>query len=467
MNRKMLFNLIIIIVIISGCSSPVNNPNIIFIMADDLGYGDLGCYGSQKIQTPNIDKISSEGVMFTNAHSAAAVCTPTRYAILTGRYCWRSRLKKEVLWDGYTRSLIEPGRNTIGKIMKSKGYHTAQIGKWHLGWEDKEPVDYSKGHLGRGPEDLGFDYSFVTAAAHNLYPITFVENHKIIAKEFKPIDYYLYNPEKEVPQKEIDWHQKMDLGPSVIDVDWQPYIVDSIYTVKAINFITEHVKNYGNKPFYLHLTPEAPHLPNNVPDFLKGSSQAGQRGDHVQMFDWMVGEIDKTLHNLKIDTKTLIVITSDNGALHSDFGHKSCGNLRGYKGSRWEGGHRIPLIIKWDGYVEPDSKNNGLICLVDMMATFSHIIGYELDNDMGEDSFDAFPLITGQKKEVRKSLVMHDYQGRFAIRKGYWKLVDEELYNLKTDMEEKNNVAAEYPEIVRELKALLKKQQDDGFTVKK
>ena len=474
---------IIITILLSGCRSSSNNPNIIYIMADDLGYGDLGCYGAEKIQTPNIDEIAVEGTIFTNAHSPASVCTPTRYAVLTGRYCWRSRLKKEVLWDGYTRSLIEPERNTIGNMMKSKGYHTAQIGKWHLGWEDEEPVDYSKGYLGRGPEDFGFDYSFVTAAAQNLFPITFIENHKIVANNFKPIDYFIYeHSEKEIPQKIIDWHRKKDIGPSLIDVDWQPYLVDSIYTVKAINFITEHVKNNNNQPFYLHLTPEAPHRPNNVPDFLKGSSQAGERGDHVQMFDWMVGEIDKTLHKLNIDQKTLVIITSDNGAkrtgvdgqggkyggrFETDFGHRSCGKLKGYKATRWEGGHRVPLIIKWDGFVKSSAKNNGLICLVDMMATFSHIIGYELDNNMGEDSFDAFPLITGKKKEVRESLVMHDYQGRFAIRKGKWKLVEEELYNLETDLVEKNNVADKYPEIVKELKDLLRIQQDAGFTVKR
>lgn len=434
-------------------------------MADDLGYGDLGCYGAEKINTPNIDKIAGEGMIFTDAHSPASVCTPTRYAILTGRYCWRSRLNKEVLWDGYNRSLIEPGRKTIGSIMKSKGYHTAQIGKWHLGWEDEEPVDYSIGYLGRGPKDLGFDYSFVTAAAHNLYPITFVENHKVLAEKLIPIDYYIYNPDKERPKSDIDWHKKKDLGPSLIDVNWQPDLVDSIYTVKAINFIKEHVENEGNKPFYLHLTPEAPHLPNNVPDFMKGSSQAGKRGDHIQMFDWMVGEIDKTLHESGIDKETLIVITSDNGALLSGFGHKSNGNLRDDKGSRWEGGHRVPLIIKWEGHIEPNSKNNGLICLVDMMATFAEIVGYQLEPGMAEDSYNMFPLLTGEEKNIRETLVMHDYNGKFAIRKGFWKLVDDELYNLETDVEEENNVAAENPEIVKELRALLKKQQDDGFTV--
>ena len=465
-NTKGLLTFLITLgVILPGCNSSMDKPNIVFIMADDLGYGDLGSYGAEKIQTPNIDKIAGEGMIFTDAHSPASVCTPTRYAVLTGRYCWRSRLKKEVLWDGYNRSLIEPGRKTIGNMMKSKGYHTAQIGKWHLGWEDQEPVDYTKGYLGRGPEDLGFDYSFVTAAAHNLYPITFVENHKILAEEFKLIDYNIYDRDREIPQREIDWHKKMDLGPSVIDVNWQPDLVDSFYTVKAIHFIKEHVMKRGKEPFYLHLTPEAPHLPNNVPDFMKGSSQEGKRGDHIQMFDWMVGEIDRTLHELKIDKNTLLVITSDNGALQSDYEHKSNGILREKKGTRWEGGHRIPLIIKWEGHVEPGTKNDGLICLVDLMATFANIVGYSLEEGMGEDSHDMLPVITSKEKGIRETLVMYDYQGRFAIRKGYWKLVDDELYNLETDLEETNNVAAEFPDKVEELKALLKKQQDDGFTV--
>ena len=436
-------------------------------MADDLGYADLGCYGAKKIETPNIDKIAQEGVIFTDAHSPASVCTPTRYAILTGRYCWRSRLKKEVLWDGYNRSLIEPGRKTIGNMMKSKGYHTAQIGKWHLGWEDEEPVDYAKGFLGRGPENLGFDYSFVTAAAHNLFPITFVEDHQIVADELIPIDYDLNNRSREMPERLKEWHQKMDLGPSLIDANWKPDLVDSIYTVKSINFLKEHVKNRGDQPFYLHLTPEAPHLPNNVPDFKKGTSQAGKRGDHIQMFDWMIGEIDKTLHQLKIDKNTIIVITSDNGALHSGFDHLSNGILRDNKGSRYEGGHRIPLLIKWEGHINPGAKNEGLICLVDMMATFAEIIDYDLEKGMGEDSHNALPLITGEKKTVRETLVMHDYQGRFAIRKGGWKLVDDELYNLKVDLEEKIEVSEEFPEKVEELKKLLEKQRENGFTVKR
>ena len=465
MHRYLLFLVLGFFLASTSCNSSPDLPNIIFIMADDLGYGDLGCYGAEKINTPNIDKIAGEGMIFTDAHSPASVCTPTRYAILTGRYCWRTRLKKEVLWDGYSRNLIEPGRKTIGHMMKSKGYHTAQIGKWHLGWEDEEPVDYSKGYLGRGPKDMGFDYSFVTAAAHNLHPITFVENHKILASNFEVIDYYINDRTRPRPQHLINWHEMKDLGPSLIDVNWMPDQVDSIYTVKAINFIRDHIKNNAKSPFYLHLTPEAPHLPNNVPDFKKKSSQEGKRGDHIQMFDWMVGQIDETLHELNIDDKTMVIITSDNGALLSGFDHNSNGILRDDKGSRWEGGHRVPFIVKWDGHVASGKKNDGLICLVDMMATFAHLLDYDLESGMGEDSFDAFPLIMGNADEIRPNLVMHDYNGRFAIRRGDWKLVDDELYHLATDIEENNNVAEENSKKVKELQELLEKLKTDGYSI--
>jgi len=232
-----------------------SNPNIIYIMADDLGFGDLGCYGATKISTPNIDLLAKEGIRLMDAHSPSAVCTPTRYGVLTGRYCWRGRLKKEVLWSGYYRCLIEPDRKTIGNMMQESGYKTAQIGKWHLGWGDVEPVDYSKGYLPKGPRELGFDYSFVTASAQNLFPITFVENHKILSK-LKPVDYNIYDPEmKEIPQHLLDWWKTHDNGPSVIAEDWQPYDVDNIYLDKTVAFLTEHVKK-ANGPFYLHLTPE-------------------------------------------------------------------------------------------------------------------------------------------------------------------------------------------------------------------
>lgn len=456
-------------------------PNIIYIMGDDLGYGDLSCYGATKIHTPNIDNLAQNGIRFTDAHSPASVSTPTRYGVLTGRYCWRGRLKKEVLWDGYERSLIEPNRKTIGNMMKEQGYHTAHIGKWHLGWEDQEPVDYSKGYLGRGLKDLGFDYSFVTAAAHNLYPIVFVENHQIQSK-LVPVDYHIYQREKmPMPEFMVKWHATHDHGPSLIADDWQRDQVDSIFAEKAVAFIKDHVKNQKDQPFYLHLTPEAPHLPNNVPDFMKGTSQAGMRGDHVQMLDWVVGRIMQTVKELGIEENTLLVFTSDNGAIRTgtdgskggvygagfetDFGHKSCGDWKGYKTALEEGGHRVPFIVSWPGTVEKGKVSDQLISSIDMMASLASLTGYTLSNDMGEDSHNVLPILLGKTdKELRETLVMQHYNGTLGLRQADWSYFKGQLYNLKDDPGETKNVAAQHPEIASAMEQLLQKQVKDGRT---
>ena len=468
------------VMLMSGCKttdpSRSEKPNIIYIMADDLGYGDLSCYGAEKIQTPHIDSLAKRGIRLTDAHTPSSVCSPTRYGVLTGRYAWRGRLKKEVLWCGYDRCLIEKGRRTIGNLLQEKGYGTAYIGKWHLGWEDEVPVDYSKGYLGRGPKELGFDYSFVTAAAQNLFPLTFVENHKILSR-LKPMDYDVYNPEqKEIPAAQIDWSKNHDKGPMVVAEDWNPYDIDKIYIEKATTFIIEHVSSDPRIPFYLHLTPEAPHLPNLMPEFARAKSGAGERGDHVQLVDWMVGQIVKTLKDLKIDRHTLIIFTSDNGPRPAgldvakyggpdkNFGHKSAGELRGYKGQLWEGGHRVPFIACWPGMIEPGTQSNTLVCLTDMMATFAAIADCELTGEMGEDSFNALPVLLGDEGVVRESIVHHDFGGTFGIRKGPWKLAYGELFNLENDPGEKNDLTSEHPDIVEELEALLERQKKAGRT---
>ena len=458
----------------------LGKPNIIYIMGDDLGYGDLSCYGAEKIQTPNLDSLAASGIQFMDAHSPASVSTPTRYGVLTGRYCWRGRLKSEVLWDGYERSLIEPGRQTIGNMMKAQGYHTAHIGKWHLGWEDEQPIDYSKGYLGRGPKDLGFDYSFVTASAHNLYPIVFVENHKIMSK-LKPVDYHIYQREKmPMPEFMIKWHATHDHGPSLIAEDWQRDQVDSIYAEKTVAFIKDHVKNHKDQPFYIHLTPEAPHLPSNVPDFMKGKSQAGMRGDHVQMLDWVVGRVLSVIKELGLADNTLVVFTSGNGAIktgtdghkdglygqpyETDFGHKSCGQLKGFKTALQEGGHRVPFIVSWPGKVPVNKINQNMISSIDMMATLAALTGYELTNEMGEDSYNILPIFLGDTTEVRPLMMMQHYNGKLAIRKGDWKYFDGHLYNVEKDLYEENNLIKEYPDKAEELKVLMDEQVKAGRT---
>lgn len=461
-------------------NDPDEMPNIIYIMADDLGYGDLSCYGAEKIRTPNIDRLADNGMRFMDAHSPAAVSTPARYGVLTGRYCWRGRLKKEVFWCGYVRSLIEPGRLTIGNMMRESGYHTAHIGKWHLGWEDLEPVSYEKGYLGRGPKELGFDYSFVTASAHNLHPIVFVENHKIMSR-LKEIDYHLYQKEKmPIPEHMIEWHETHDLGPRLIAEDWEKDLVDSIYAEKTVSFIKDHVESRTDRPFYIHLTPEAPHLPSNLPDFMKGKSTAGDRGDHVQMLDWIVGRIMGALDELNLTANTIIILTSDNGAIRTgvdgmkegiygapfetDFGHLSCGELKGFKAGLFEGDHRIPFIISWPEHIQKGKINTNLICLTDMMATFASLTGYRMGADMGEDSFNILPLFFGETKPVRETLIMQHYNGQLAIRKGNWKFFEGNLYNLSDDLYEENNLITSYPEKAEELSALLRQQAEAGRT---
>lgn len=463
---------------IFGCQSgPREKPNIIFIMADDLGYGDLGCYGATKIHTPYIDNLAEKGIKLLDAHSPSSVCTPTRYGVLTGRYSWRGRLKKGVLWSEYDRSLIEKGRKTIGNMMKESGYKTAQIGKWHLGWEDEEPVNYDNGYLGRGPRDLGFDYSFVTASAHNLSPITFVEDHRIKSR-LKPLDHNIYYPNMggEMTETQKSWHKTHNLGSPMIAEDWQPELVDRIYTQKAIDFIILHIRTDSVNPFYIHLTPEAPHRPNVVPSNMKQKSEAGIRGDHIQMLDWMVRQIMITLMEEKIDKNTLVILTSDNGPrpvgfdgyrdgkLVTDFDHKSAGDLRGFKGSNWEGGHRVPFIAHWPEKIKPGTTSDKLICLTDMMATFASIVGYKLEDNMGEDSFNALPVLLGKQEKIRESIISQDHGGNMAIRKGPWKLVGNQLFNLNEDLKEIQDLAEEHPEVVSSLKALLQQQVEEGRT---
>lgn len=475
--------IVLLLVFCSSCQQNLSGedakPNIIYIMADDLGYGDLGCYGATKIRTPNIDKLASKGIRLLDAHSPSAVCTPTRYGVLTGRYSWRGRLKKEVLWSGYDRSLIEPGRKTIGNMMKESGYKTAQIGKWHLGWEDEEPVNYDKGYLGRGPRDLGFDYSFVTASAQNLYPVTFVENHQIMSN-LLPLYVNLYYPDfgkGKMSESQKEWHKTHDLGPVMVAEDWQPEQVDVIYTQKTIDFLIRHIETDSVHPFYIHLTPEAPHRPNIVPDFMKKKSDAGIRGDHVQLLDWMVGQIMNTLKQQNMDQNTLVILTSDNGPrpagldgnqgeMDTDFGHKSAGNLHGYKGSLWEGGHRVPFIACWPGNIEPGTVSDKLISLTDMMATFASIVNYKLEENMGEDSFNALPILKGAESEIRESIINQNYGGDLTIRKGSWKLIDKQLFKLDDDLGESRDLAKDYPELVDSLEALLHKQIEEGRTRK-
>jgi arylsulfatase A-like enzyme len=400
-------------------------PNIVFIMADDLGYGDVGCYNPEsKIPTPNIDGLARESVRFTDAHSPSAVCTPTRYGVLTGRYCWRSRLKKGVL-NGFSRPLIERNQLTVAELLKQHGCRTACIGKWHLGvgWQTKdgralssskeaEQVDFTK-PLTDGPNQHGFDYSFITAACSTVdSPYVFIENGRCTAL-----------PTARMERR--DKVTKFGSRPGPMAPCWSNEDVDPTYANKTAEFIKRHQLTHRDKPFFVYLPLSAPHAPWLPPDFAKGKSKEGPRGDLVWLVDWCVGRVLATLDELNLADNTLVIFTSDNGPRIGAERHKSAGPWRGYKSHVWEGGHRVPFIARWPGRIRPNSTNDELICLTDLIATCAGIVGEELPEDAGQDSHNVLPVLLGEKhdKPIRRTLVSHSSRGVFAIRFDSWKLI--------------------------------------------
>lgn len=449
------------------------NPNIIFIMADDLGYGDLGCYGATKIPTPHIDRIAQQGMRFTDAHASSAVCTPSRYSVLTGRYCWRSPLKKSVLW-GFSPPLIEPDRPNVASLLKTQGYTTASIGKWHLGFNwsttdgsDPEPkgsghnIDYDA-YLSGGPNERGFDYAFNISGSLDMAPYCFIENGRCAS--IPTVEKDPYNPQQR---------------PGLMPPGWRDEEVDVVFAQKAVAWLEKRANE--ERPFFLYLTPSAPHRPCMPPDFIKGASQAGPRGDMVSLFDWLVGQIDETLHKHGLANNTLLIITSDNGAQATDFqgrtwGHQANGPLRGQKADIWDGGHREPLIMRWPGQIPANTTSQQLVCLGDLMATCAAITDSEIPPGAGPDSYNLLPILKGEETAVRPNLVHHSGGGMFSLRQGPWKLIESlgsggftppahitpepdgptgQLYNIKEDLAEQNNLWLARPDIVAELQAEL------------
>ena len=479
--KKVLF---VIIVLVSFCSFAQSKelPNIVFIMADDMGYGDVKYLNVEsKIPTPNLDKVASEGMSFTDAHTPSSVCTPTRYSVLTGRYCWRSRLKKGVL-GGYSSRLIEPGRMTVASMLKDKGYHTACIGKWHLGLTDTQPVDYSK-PLRPGPNEAGFDYWFGISSSLDMAPYCFIENGM-------PLEPLTATVEGE-PMPRFYRGGAASPGFKVDDV--MPMI-----TKKACGFIDSHVKDRSDSPFFLYFPLTAPHTPWVPLATNNKRSKAGVYGDFVTLVDWSVGEVIKTVEKNGLKDNTLIIFTSDNGSHISsigkhnngisdgtlyNFGHDANYIYRGQKSDAWDGGHRVPFIVRWPGVVEPGSKSDETICLVDLTATCAAITGCKLADDAAEDSYNILPVLMGQTLSgpLREATVHHSINGEFAIRQGRWKFLDCEgsggwtggsdglpgqLYDMETDPEEETNLysSPEHQAVIAKLKALLEKYKSQGYS---
>jgi arylsulfatase A-like enzyme len=462
-------------------------PNIIIILADDMGYGDVSALNPEsKINTPNIDEISHKGVTFTDAHAGSALSTPSRYGILTGRYCWRSPMKSGVL-TGYSKALIAPDRLTVAGMLQQQGYHTACIGKWHLGWEwanvkaGKDSVDYSR-PITDGPTTRGFDYFYGISASLDMPPYVYVENDKPTALPNR-------NTEgNNIPVGEKGYNGAMwRNGPTGSDFDHADCL--SNFTRKAVQYIDQNAKS--DKPFFLYFPMPAPHTPILPAKEFQGKSGLNPYGDYVMMVDHMVGEIAQALQKNNIADNTLLIFTTDNGcAPWADItymekhGHYPSYVFRGYKSDLFDGGHRIPCVMQWTGRLKPQVVDK-TICLTDFMASFAELTGYKLADNEAEDSFSLFPaLFDGNPNELLRTDVIHQSgEGYLSIRKGQWKLLMTpgsggwaypqvgketaglppiQLYDMTVDEGEKTNVQAQHPEVVAELKALLTKYIEEG-----
>lgn len=404
-------------------------PNIVFVMADDMGYGDPGCYGAQKIKTPSIDRLSYEGMRFTDAHSSSAVCTPSRYSVLTGRYCWRTRLKDNVQC-GHGAPLIEKGRPTVASMLKKHGYTTGAFGKWHLGFNytlkdgglipveksingpdsaDYMEFDYSAPLTG-GPLDCGFDEYFGISGSLDMPPYCFIENEHTVGIPDKP--------------KKTITQQRDGLAVE----GWDDNTVDLHFTEKACSFFDKACG--AGTPFFAYIPLSSPHRPNVVPDFLEGASEAGPRGDSVMLADHCLGIILDKIDSLGITDNTIVIFTSDNGANPSDFfgrtyGHKSCGDLRGYKADIYEGGHRVPFIMRWPGMVSPSSETDSLCGLIDLYAFAASVVGHDIvESDEAPDSISIMPIVNDHTAETRRTIINHSAWGLYAIRSKEWKMID-------------------------------------------
>lgn len=471
-----------------GCATKKSSPNIVYILADDLGYGDVSALNSKsKIHTPNIDSIARAGMVFTDAHSGSAVCTPTRYGILTGRYAWRSRLKSGVLW-GYSPPLIPASRLTVASLLKKQGYRTGVVGKWHLGlgWQttdgktpsdrSDEPgknVDLSKPIQG-GPTALGFDYSFCIPASLDMFPYVYIENDRVTAL-----------PDRET--ENTDYQQFWRKGPT--GADFKQEEVLPTLTQKAVRFIE---RNAG-EPFFLYFPLSAPHTPILPTREFRGKSGTNAYGDFVLQVDRTVGQILAVLKKLRLEENTLLIFTSDNGCSpRADFetlqalGHYPSYVFRGHKADIFEGGHRIPFIARWPKKVKAGSSCNETICLTDLMATAAALTGEKLPDTAGEDSVNILPALIGADytRPLREATVHHSVNGSFSIRQGKWKLEmcpgsggwsyprpkkaremglpPVQLYDLEKDIVEKQNVFAGHPEVVQRLTQLLTEYVQKG-----
>jgi len=494
-------------VLFTSCNDITTNekvlPNIVLINADDLGYGDLGCYGATKVKTPNIDRLAVQGRLFTDAHAAAAVCSPSRYGLLTGQYPLRRNF-----WGPITKETpltIDTTYLTVSKVLKEAGYSTACIGKWHLGFGDDEETDFNQ-PLMPGPLELGFDYYFGIPQVNSGPPFVYVENHHVVG--YDPEDPFVYG-ERSVTQEwpAKGWQAEFG-GAKKAHTLYKDDKIGTTLKDKAIEWMNQVHTTKSEDPFFLYMATTNIHHPfTPAPQFV-GTSECGRYGDFIHELDWMVGEVLSALDDMGVEDNTLVIFTSDNGGMLNQggqdawlAGHRLNGDLLGAKFGAWEGGHRIPMIAKWPGEIPANSTSEQLISQVDLLATFASIVDRPLDKDKNHDSADLLEVLTGTPKSmVRDHLIISpNWPSHLVIRKGKWVYIDAQdeggfrgkeigehtlggaaalkltgylnsdvldgeirsdapagqLYDLSHDLSQTTNLYNEHPAMVEELRGLL------------
>lgn len=446
-------------------------PNIIYILADDMGYGDVHCLNPErsKIATPHIDRLAAEGMIFTDAHSSSSVCTPTRYGVMTGRYNWRTHLQEGVIW-GYSKPLIAADRLTVPQLLKQQGYNTAMIGKWHLGMElptlDGKPVMEGKkdqrkpkktnidwkGEIKKGPVDRGFDYLYGISASLDMAPYIWIENDRFVGEADN------HHPSKPAPGFKKD------------------QVLASIGN-KTVEYLK---KQDASKPFFIYVPLTSPHTPIVPSAQWKGKSSLGTYGDFMMETDHVIGQIMKAVDASEFADNTVVIVTADNGCSKAakidrleKKGHFPSAHLRGSKADLWDGGHRVPFIVRWPKGVQAGSTSDETICLTDLMATAAELAGTTVPPHAGEDSVSFAPALKGEPiQSTRQGVIHHSISGHFAYRQGKWKLLlakgsggwtspterqikpgapVAQLYDMEADPGETKNLYTSHPEVAKQL----------------
>lgn len=477
-----------------------SKPNVVLIYSDDVGYGDVSCYGATRVHTPNIDRLAKQGIRFTNAHSASATCTPSRYALMTGEYAWRKQ--GTGILPGNASLIVEPGRTTLPSIFKQQGYRTGVVGKWHLGLGSGD-IDWN-GEIKPGPLEVGFDYSFIIPATLDRVPCVFVENHRVANLDPKDPIHVSYKAPfpgektgKEDPEllrvKPSHGHNQaivngvsrigyMTGGKSAL---WDDEKIVDVLAGKATSFVDQH----KDEPFFLYYAVHDIHVPRLPNPRFVGKTPMGPRGDAIAEMDWSVGHILADLERNGLAENTIVIFSSDNGPVVDDGyqdqavqklgNHKPAGPFRGGKYSNFDGGTRVPFILRWPGHAPAGAVSSALVCQVDLLSSFAALLGEKLPERAAPDSFNELPALLGKSKTGRPELV-EDADVRSLVD-GDWKFIQPsnypklnratntelgndskpQLYNLASDPGEKNNLAAQYPDRVKQMAATLNKLRED------